>query len=70
MKELMLKKVSEIVAGDVFFVGVSSECTFLVKSVEELADSFSLLIESTSNRLMTGYQSYPKSEVLRLSSWN
>lgn len=69
MKSLILKNASDIVIGDVFFVGFSVESSFLVQAIEKTKQGFKFLLQCRENKAMTGYEVYPASESFRMNSW-
>lgn len=68
MSKLVLKKVSDLVVGDVFHTGFSAPCSFEVLEVVERSSDFNILL-APKNASFTGWQSYPKNEVMRMSAW-
>jgi len=68
MKKLILKKVSELSVGEVFHTGVSFPCSFEVLEITETESTFNVLLKPKDSSF-TGWQSYPKTEVMRMSTW-
>lgn len=68
MKKLILKKVSELVAGDVFHAGVSCPCSFEVLEIVDRGHDFNVLLKP-DNASFTGWKSYSKKDVMRMSEW-